>query len=81
MTTQPHPEDLDPLVIEPCQFCGSNKVEIYTTPIAFKPGRRTDAWVGCRPCGASGPVGGTPEQAVDFWNLGKPAEKQEGTKS
>lgn len=70
--SKPHPEELEPIVLEPCQFCTSLKVEIVKTHIGYRPGQKVDAWVGCRACGASGPVGADVELAAQYWNLGKP---------
>lgn len=71
-----HPENVSLQVLEPCQFCTSTKVAIVDCPIQFKPGRKRDFWVACRACGASGPVAGSVEAAAQWWNLGKPEEKE-----
>lgn len=76
MSSKPHPEELEPLILEPCQFCGSNRVEIYFCQKDTPRPLAKDVWIGCRACGASGPVAGTPETAVEWWNLGKPQSKE-----
>ncbi len=77
MTAKPHPEELEPLLVEPCQFCTSSKVEFLRTSKSPARSGAVDVWVYCRGCSASGPHAPTAELAAQYWNLGKPEEPAE----
>ena len=49
--------------LKPCPFCGSEKLEVRSTPFV---GFTVRCWNDT--CLASGPYKGTAEEAVDAWN-------------
>ena len=73
-----HPEAEEPIILEPCQFCASIKIEFLRCPkVPTTSGGALDVWIYCRECSASGPHAPTAEIAAQYWNLGKPEGKEE----
>jgi len=54
----------DLLILNPCPFCGSNQLA-EASEIRMKPHRY---YIYCRPCGASGPMAFSIEEAKDKWH-------------
>lgn len=66
--TKPHPEAMEPIVIDPCRFCRSAGPHIdLVKPRGVLHG---DTFVYCRECKAAGPTAQSVEKAVEWWNNG-----------
>lgn len=76
--SKPHPEALEPIIVDPCRFCRSGGPHLDIAQP--RGGARGDAFVYCRECKASGPIAPSVETAVDWWNNGLiPQRKPEAT--